>query len=139
MVHDQVANLFHIPYPESVPADFRRASRERAFAIWSEISKTAPTAWLSALRKSPSSAQRALNLTVPCGSLLMPLTPFQRLVSGYQHGNGVYGPVAAASAHAVALINVVRKEFLVSAAAARIRLLQHSYIQAQDRGRSLFG
>ena len=36
-VHDQVANLFHIPYPESVPADFRRASRERAFAVWSEI------------------------------------------------------------------------------------------------------
>ena len=23
-VHDQVANLFHIPYPKSVPADFRR-------------------------------------------------------------------------------------------------------------------
>jgi putative transposase len=44
MVHDQVANLFHIPYPESVPADFRRASRERAFAVWSEISKTAATA-----------------------------------------------------------------------------------------------
>ena len=44
MVHDQVANLFHIPYPESIPADFRRASRERAFAVWSEISKTAATA-----------------------------------------------------------------------------------------------
>src|ERR1700679_3324008 len=43
-VHDQVANLFHIPYPESVPADFRRASRERAFAVWNEISKTAATA-----------------------------------------------------------------------------------------------
>src|SRR6202044_2396547 len=26
-VHDQVANLFHIPYPKSAPADFRRASR----------------------------------------------------------------------------------------------------------------
>ncbi len=43
-VHDQVANFFHIPYPESVPADFRRASRERAFAVWSEISKTAAIA-----------------------------------------------------------------------------------------------
>ena len=43
-VHDQVANLFHIPYPKSVPADFRRASRERAFTVWSEISKTAATA-----------------------------------------------------------------------------------------------
>jgi putative transposase len=44
MVHDQLANLFHIPYPESVPADFRRASRERSFAVWSEISKTGATA-----------------------------------------------------------------------------------------------
>jgi putative transposase len=43
-VHDQVANLFHIPYPESVRAEFRRASRERAFAVWSEISKTCATA-----------------------------------------------------------------------------------------------
>jgi putative transposase len=43
-VHDQVANLFHIPYPESVTADFRRASREQAFAAWCEISKTRATA-----------------------------------------------------------------------------------------------
>src|SRR5580700_3650211 len=42
--HDQVANLFHIPYPESVPADFRRASRRRAFAAWREISQTGATA-----------------------------------------------------------------------------------------------
>jgi putative transposase len=45
-VHDQVANLFHIPYPKSVPADFRRSSRERAFAAWREISKTGATAQL---------------------------------------------------------------------------------------------
>jgi putative transposase len=38
-VHDQVANLFHIPYPEYATADFRCASRERAFAAWREISK----------------------------------------------------------------------------------------------------
>jgi hypothetical protein len=31
-------------YPASVPANFRRASRERAFTVWSEISKTAATA-----------------------------------------------------------------------------------------------
>jgi putative transposase len=43
-VHDQVASLFHIPYPKSVPADFRRSSRERAFAAWREISKTGATA-----------------------------------------------------------------------------------------------
>jgi putative transposase len=39
-LHDQASNFFHIPYPESVTADFRRASRKRAFAVWSEISKT---------------------------------------------------------------------------------------------------
>src|SRR6202041_165359 len=43
-VHDQVANLFHIPYPKSATADFRRASREQAFAAWREISKTSATA-----------------------------------------------------------------------------------------------
>jgi len=39
-VHDQVANLFHIPYPEFTTADLRRASRERAFAAWREIAKS---------------------------------------------------------------------------------------------------
>jgi putative transposase len=39
-VHGQVANLIHVPYPNSVTADFRRASRERAFAVWREISNT---------------------------------------------------------------------------------------------------
>ena len=43
-VHDQVANLFHIPYPGFVRADFRRASREQAFAVWREISKSGSTA-----------------------------------------------------------------------------------------------
>ena len=37
-VHDQIANLFHVPYPESVSSTLRRASRERAFAAWREIS-----------------------------------------------------------------------------------------------------
>ena len=40
-VHDQVANLFHVPYPETVTADFRRALRERAFATWRDISNIA--------------------------------------------------------------------------------------------------
>jgi putative transposase len=37
--HDEIANLFHVPYPESVSADLRRASRERAFATWRQISR----------------------------------------------------------------------------------------------------
>ncbi len=43
-VHDQVANLFHVPYPESATAAVRRTARERAFAVWREISKTAAAA-----------------------------------------------------------------------------------------------
>ena len=43
-LHDQVANLFRIPYPESITADFRRASCEEAFAAWREISKMATMA-----------------------------------------------------------------------------------------------
>ena len=39
-VHDQVANLFHVPYPDSATADVRRASRDRAFTVWRDISKT---------------------------------------------------------------------------------------------------
>jgi putative transposase len=42
--HDQVANLFHVPYPDSVPAHRRRASREQAFAVWREISNARATA-----------------------------------------------------------------------------------------------
>ena len=38
--HDQVANLFHIPYPEKATAEHRRATRERAFAVWRDVSKS---------------------------------------------------------------------------------------------------
>ncbi|MGC2784725.1 MAG: IS6 family transposase, partial [Roseiarcus sp.] len=41
---DQVANLFHIPFPGFTTADFRRASREQAFAVWREISRTSAIA-----------------------------------------------------------------------------------------------
>ena len=37
--HDQVANLFHIPYSEHTTANARRALRERAFGMWSDISR----------------------------------------------------------------------------------------------------
>ena len=39
-VHDQVANLFHVPYPEKATAEDRRATRDRAFAAWSNLSGT---------------------------------------------------------------------------------------------------
>ena len=44
-VHHQVANLFHIPYPQFTTADLRRASRARAFAVWTEISNTGTIAY----------------------------------------------------------------------------------------------
>ena len=56
-VHDQVANLFHIPYPGAATADFRRASRERAFATWREISMT------SAIAESRTFEKRLLQLS----------------------------------------------------------------------------
>ena len=37
---DQVANLFHVPYPERATAEERRNTRDRAFAVWRDISKT---------------------------------------------------------------------------------------------------
>ena len=40
-VHDQVANLFHVSYPDTANADFRRVVRERAFATWRDVSKIA--------------------------------------------------------------------------------------------------
>jgi len=52
-VHDQIANLFHIPYPKSVTANFRRASRKRAFAIWREISAIGAAASSHLPNKSP--------------------------------------------------------------------------------------
>ena len=38
-VHDQVANLFHVPYPEKATAEERRTTRDRAFTVWRDISK----------------------------------------------------------------------------------------------------
>ena len=74
-----------------------------------------------------------------CGALLMPITQLRRVVSGYQETHGLFGPIVAGSERGAGLINIVRAEFRVSADAARVRLMQLSHIQAQDRGRSLFG
>jgi putative transposase len=43
-VHDQVTNLFHLPYPESVSAHLRRASRARALAASCELSNATAAA-----------------------------------------------------------------------------------------------
>ena len=36
-VHDQDANLFHVPYPEKTTAEDRRAMRDRAFTAWRNL------------------------------------------------------------------------------------------------------
>ena len=36
-VHDQIANLFHLPRPEHQPAVLRRAHRAQAFAAWAAV------------------------------------------------------------------------------------------------------
>jgi hypothetical protein len=51
-VHDQVANLFSHPYPESVAADFRRAARKQAFSVWREIFKSRGDCLISPRKKS---------------------------------------------------------------------------------------
>jgi putative transposase len=38
-IHDQVANLFHIPYPERTTAIARRTLRAEALLVWRDISK----------------------------------------------------------------------------------------------------
>jgi putative transposase len=44
-VHDQVANLFHVPYPAKATSEQRCATRERAFAIWRDVSKSSAAFW----------------------------------------------------------------------------------------------
>ena len=39
-IHDQVANLFHIPHREKMSAPDRRAFRDQAFATWAGITST---------------------------------------------------------------------------------------------------
>jgi hypothetical protein len=74
-----------------------------------------------------------------CGALLMPLTALRRSVASYQEKHKLFGPIADRSAHAVSLIDAIRKEFQVSADAARVRLVQLSHVQPQAQGHSLFG
>ena len=61
-VHDQVANLFHIAYPETVTADFRRVSRQRAF--WRDVQIRRVLTKGTSDRSRPC-ANHPLKLTVP--------------------------------------------------------------------------
>jgi hypothetical protein len=73
-----------------------------------------------------------------CGALLMPASNLRRVVAGYQEAHKLFGPLATGSAHAAALIARIRQEFQVSADCARVRLLQLNFLDAGDRGASLF-
>jgi|GEM_PF-758668 len=43
-IHDQPANLFHLPRPEHRTADTRRAHRAKAITAWREITGAAMAA-----------------------------------------------------------------------------------------------
>jgi putative transposase len=64
-IHDQVSNLFHIPYPETVTAE-RRALRASAPSGFGAISpRQAPRPDLTSEKVRLPSAQRTLKLTMP--------------------------------------------------------------------------
>ena len=73
-----------------------------------------------------------------CGALLMPATALRRAVAAYQERHKLFGPIAERTTHAAALIESVRREFQVSAEAARVRLIQLSHLQLHAQNRSLF-
>ena len=73
-----------------------------------------------------------------CGALLMPLSLLRRTVSAFQQEHDIFGPVAAGSPRATALVNRVRTTFRVSADAARVRLSKLDYLALEGRGPSLF-
>jgi hypothetical protein len=73
-----------------------------------------------------------------CGALLMPLSLLQRAVGAFQQQHEIFGPVAVGSPQAVALVELVRKTFRVSAEAARVRLLKLECLASEARGPSLF-
>ena len=64
-VHDQVSNFFHIPYPETVTADCRRASRQRASGFRARSPRQALRPDLTSEKNRLPSAQRTLKLTMP--------------------------------------------------------------------------
>jgi hypothetical protein len=59
-------------------------------------------------------------------------------VGGFQQTHEVFGALGVTTARGTELIKKVRGEFQVSFDAARVRLMQHGYIQAREQGRSLF-
>ena len=60
-VHDQVANLFHIPYPESATAAARRASRDRRFAVWNQIGIVTSALFTCQRARCPSAQTSKIN------------------------------------------------------------------------------
>ena len=71
-VHDQVANLFHIPYPNSGTADFRRATREQALRLGARSPRRALLPDLASQKNRLSCARRSLKLTMPFRHLQRP-------------------------------------------------------------------
>lgn len=73
-----------------------------------------------------------------CGALLMPISHLRRVVAAYQEAHNLFGAMATSGVHGQAVIQVVQKEFRVSADAARIRLLKLKFLSSSGSGPSLF-
>jgi hypothetical protein len=63
-VHDQIANIFHVPYPDSTTAVDRRTTRETAFDDWREITRPALSSD-NAFPQNHSSLAGKVDVTVP--------------------------------------------------------------------------
>jgi Zn-dependent peptidase ImmA (M78 family) len=74
-----------------------------------------------------------------CGSILMPISQVRRITMGFQEERKLFGVIGEHGAHGRELIEIVKEEFQVSAAAARVRLLKLNLLGRNDAGPSLFG
>lgn len=72
------------------------------------------------------------------GAILMPKTHLQRVVSGIQRDQNIFGAVAAASPNGQLLIDAVVESFAVSRDAARVRLSVLEILGQESVSSSLF-
>jgi len=73
-----------------------------------------------------------------CGSVLMPLSQVRAVVAGFSEERELYTPLVDYSPPAVALIARMKRTFLVSEAAARMRLTKLGFLSSSDHGPTLF-
>ncbi len=73
-----------------------------------------------------------------CGALLMPLSHIQHIVRAYQEKHDLFGSIYLNSDYGSKLIEEIRTGFMVSAEAARVRLMKLGFISDAQPSLSLF-